>query len=97
MRLPNKTHFDSPIGGENENIEVYKGGPKIDHSKEKSHLEIAEAFDMLDFANASKLSGSKFVFMRNEAALLEMALVNWTMNLLAGKGYTPILAPDIAR
>jgi seryl-tRNA synthetase len=70
---------------------------KPDKTKNLSHLDIAAQHDMLDFANASKLTGSKFVFMKNEIALLELALINWTMNLLASKGYTPLLTPDIAR
>ena len=52
---------------------------------------------MLDLANGAKISGNKFVFMKNEIALLELALINWTMNLLASKGYTPLLTPEIAR
>jgi seryl-tRNA synthetase len=44
-----------------------------------NHIEIAQKFDLLDFANASKLTGSKFVFMKNEAAMLELALVNWAL------------------
>ena len=96
LKLPNKTHFDTPIGGADKNIEVGEGGPAVDMKKSMSHLEIAAEHDLLDFANASKLSGSKFVFMRNEAALLELALANWAMNLLAKKGYTPLVTPDIA-
>jgi seryl-tRNA synthetase len=61
------------------------------------HLELAKRFDLLDFASASKLTGSKFVFFKNEAALLEMALANWALNLVAKRGYTPITTPDIAR
>ena len=96
LKLPNKTHYDSPVGGADKNILVASGGPPIDQSKTMSHLEIAAEHDLLDFANASKLSGSKFVFLRNEAALLELALANWAMSLLASKGYTPLVAPDIA-
>ena len=44
-----------------------------------SHIDIANKFDLLDFANASKLTGSKFVFMKNEAAMLELGLVNWAL------------------
>jgi len=44
-----------------------------------NHLDIGEKFDMLDFANAAKLTGSKFVFMKNQAALLEVALINWSL------------------
>ena len=62
-----------------------------------THIEIADRFDLLDFANASKLTGNKFVFLKNEAALLEMALCNWAMNLVVKKGFTPVLTPDLAR
>jgi seryl-tRNA synthetase len=37
----------------------------------------------LDFENASKLTGNKFVFLKNEAALLEMALCSWALNFVA--------------
>lgn len=60
-------------------------------------MEIAEKFDLLDFSNASKLTGNKFVFLKNEAALLEMALANWALNLVAAKGYEPLITPDLAR
>ena len=62
----------------------------------KSHLEIAKEFDLLDFKAASKLSGSKFVFLKNEAAQLEVALISWAQNLLIKKGFTPLSTPDIA-
>ena len=51
----------------------------------------------MDFASASKLTGSKFVFLKNEAAMLELALCNWALNFVARKGYTAVSTPDIAR
>lgn len=62
-----------------------------------NHLDIGEKFDLLDFANASKLTGSKFVFMKNQAAMLELALINWALQTVVKKGYTPVTTPDIAR
>ena len=98
LKLPNKTHYDSPVGDESMNKEVHVGGPPIDKEKEAfSHLEIAQKFDLLDFGSASKLTGSKFVFLKNEAAMLELALCNWALNFVAKKGYTAISTPDIAR
>ena len=41
LKLPNKTHFDTPVGDETMNLEVKKGGPDIDHDRTFSHLEIA--------------------------------------------------------
>lgn len=96
LKLPNKTHVDSPVGGEEKNLEVTRGGPPIREGS-FSHLDIGQKFDLFDFPNASKLSGSKFVFLRNEAALLELGLCNWAMNLVAKRGYTPITTPDITR
>ena len=60
-------------------------------------MEIGHTFDLLDFANASKLTGSKFVFLKNEAAMLELALCNWAMNKVMKRGFTPVTTPDIAR
>lgn len=52
---------------------------------------------MFDFKSASKLTGNKFVFLKNEAALLELALINWATNFVVKKGFTPMTTPDIAR
>ena len=76
---------------------VKEGGPVIDKTKTTSHLEIGQKFDLLDFASASKITGSKFVYLKNEAAMLELALCNWALNFVAKKGYTAVSTPDIAR
>jgi seryl-tRNA synthetase len=95
--LPNKTHIDSPVGGEDRNQVIKEGGPKIDTDRTMSHLDIGHMFDLFDFANASKLTGSKFVFLKNEAAMLEMALCSYAMTKVMRKGFTAVTTPDIAR
>jgi len=70
-----------------------KKNTKLDYT----HIEIADRFDLLDFNNASKLTGNKFVFFKNEAAILELALCNWALNFVAKKGFTPVTTPDLAR
>ena len=99
LKLPNKTHPNTPIGDERKNrlIREVDSKLKVNNEIDCTHVEIAELFDLADFNSASKLTGHKFVFLKNEAALLEMALCNWALNLLAKKGYTPILPPEIAR
>lgn len=62
-----------------------------------THVEIASKFDLLDFQNAAKITGNKFLYVKNELALLEMALGNWAFNFVAKKGWEPILTPDLAR
>ncbi len=43
------------------------------------------------------MAGQKFYFLKNEAALLELALVQYAMKTLVDEGYTPVITPDVAR
>jgi len=84
------------VGDESKNKVVEESGDRKIGTFE-SHIDIAARFDLLDFSNASKITGSKFVFLKNEAALLEMALINWSLQKVASKGFTPFTTPDISR
>lgn len=98
LKMPNKTHPDVPIGAEDKNKILREVDGKTSSLPEGvSHTDIAEQFDLIDFASASKLTGNKFVFLKNEAALLEMALTTWALNFVAKRGYTPVTTPDLAR
>lgn len=46
---------------------------------------------------ASQVSGSKFYYLKNEAVLLEMALVNWTLSEVMKRGFTPLTTPELVR
>lgn len=98
-RVPNMTHPDSPIGkdeSENREIERYGEPPKFDFIA-KGHEEIMKDLDLVDFERASKVTGSKFYYLKNEGAMLELALVQFAFNKLIGKGFVPFLTPDLAR
>ena len=74
--IPNVPHLDVPVGkDENDNIEIEKKGeiPKFDF-KPKSHIELGEKLNMLDFDLATKTTGSRFVFVKDKLAYLERAL-----------------------
>ena len=65
--IPNIPHQDVPNGkDENDNIEINKSGqiPKFDFIP-KSHYELGENLGMLDFDLATKTTGSRFVFVKN--------------------------------
>ena len=49
-----------------------------------------------DFPAGATVAGSRFAFLKNEAALLELALAQWALSSLSARGFTPVLAPDIA-
>ncbi len=80
--IPNTPYKDVPNGkDENDNIEVNKSGeiPKFDF-KPKSHYELGENLEMLDFDLATKTTGSRFVFVKNKLALLERAISNFMLD-----------------
>ena len=80
--IPNIPHSDVPEGNdENDNVEISKSGeiPNFDF-KPKSHYELGEALEMLDFDLATKTTGSRFVFVKDKLALLERALSNFMLD-----------------
>lgn len=99
LSVPNMTHPDSPIGktdDDNKEIEVYGEIPKFSFEP-KNHEQIMQDLDLGDFERAAKVTGSKFYYLKNEGALLELALVNFAMEKLVGKGFIPVITPDLAR
>jgi seryl-tRNA synthetase len=63
----------------------------------KDHVALAEALDLVDFEAGASVAGQKFYYLKNEAALLELALVQYAMKTLVDEGYTPVVTPDVAR
>ncbi|WP_072090575.1 serine--tRNA ligase [Candidatus Pelagibacter communis] len=97
--IPNIPHQDVPNGkDENDNVEVLKAGkvPEFDF-KPKSHYELGENLGMLDFDLATKTTGSRFVFVKKDLALLERALSNFMLDThIVQNGYQEISPPLIA-
>ena len=96
--IPNLPHEDVPVGkDEKSNVEISKTGtiPNFDF-KPKSHFELGENLNMLDFNIATKTSGSRFVFVKDKLAMLERAISNFmlqTHTLI--NGYKEISPPLI--
>ena len=97
--IPNVPHEDVPNGkDENDNVEISKSGkiPKFDFNP-KSHYELGEKLNMLDFDLATKTTGTRFVFVKKQLALLERALSNFMLDKHVTKnGYEEISPPLIA-
>ena len=97
--LPNIPLDDVPVGkDENSNVEIKKFGEikKFDF-KPKSHFELGKDLNMLDFDLATKTTGSRFVFVKNQLALLERALSNFMLDTHINKNnYLEISPPLIA-
>jgi len=97
--IPNIPYLDVPIGkDENSNIEISKSGIIPNFAfKPKSHYELGENLEMLDFDLATKTTGSRFVFVKDKLALLERALSNFMLDTHVNiNGYKEISPPLIA-
>ncbi|KAG9452881.1 hypothetical protein H6P81_005785 [Aristolochia fimbriata] len=96
--IPNITHPDVPIGGEDcSALRKMVGGPPQFSFTIKDHLQLGKELDLFDFDAAAEVSGSKFYYLKNEAVLLEMGLINWAVSEVMKKGYTPLTTPEIVR
>tara|TARA_S200000501_G_C20776134_1_gene722769 strand:+ start:6 stop:1265 length:1260 start_codon:yes stop_codon:yes gene_type:complete len=99
LSIPNIPHKDVPKGSdENDNIEINKSGEIPNFSfNPKSHYELGENLEMLDFDLATKTTGSRFVFVKSELALLERALSNFMLDThILKNGYKEISPPLLA-
>lgn len=97
--VPNMTHPDTPLGKSDEdNLEIRKVGkiPKFNFEP-LDHAEIGEKLGIIDFEAGTKVTGSKFYFLKDGAVLLEQALINYGLELLDKEGFTLVATPDLAK
>ncbi len=99
MRLPNMLNESVPYGeDEHDNVEIKRWGKPPDFGfKPKSHAEIVTALGIADFERAAKAAGSGFYYLRNELALLDLAIQRYAVNHLIKKGYSLIVPPYMIR
>lgn len=99
MQIPNLPQEEVPEGkGESENVVIKKWGEPIKHSfKVKDHLLLGKDLDLIDVERASRVSGSRFYYLKREAVLLEFALINYALEILTQKKFIPIVPPVLAR
>ncbi|CAM4062847.1 serine--tRNA ligase [Listeria booriae] len=96
LAIPNIPHESTPIGEtEDDNVEVRKWGEVRTFDFEpKAHWDLGTDLGILDFENAAKVAGSRFVFYKKLGARLERALINFMMDLHATEhGYDEMLPP----
>ncbi len=99
LSVPNLPLEDVPVGkDDSENVVLREVGKKPQFDFEpKDHLEIGEKLDIIDVKRAAKISGTRFGFLKNEAVLLEFALINFAFENLIKEGFVPIIPPVLLR
>ena len=99
MQLPNLLHESVPVGkDENENVPIRSWGkiPKFSFPV-KDHIDLALSLDIMDIKRAGKIAGARFFYLKREGVLLDMALMNFALEEMLKKGYTPIEPPYLMR
>lgn len=99
LLVPNPARPDVKVGkdeSENEIIKKWGEPPKFDF-KPRDHAEIGETLDLVDVKRAANVSGPRFGYLKNEAVLLEFALVQFAFDALIKEGFTPLVPPVIIK
>jgi len=96
--IPNLPLVGVPVGDASK-FEIIKkvGDPKKLNFIPKDHLELGENLDIIDIVRASKVSGSRFAYLKNEGAMLELALIQLVMDNLSREGFIPIFPPMLIK
>ncbi|MGB9683869.1 MAG: serine--tRNA ligase [Candidatus Bathyarchaeales archaeon] len=99
MMLPNLLHESVPIGkDEFDNVTVRTWGeiPKFSFPP-KDHIDLGLSLDIMDIERAGKIAGARFYYLKREGVLLDMALMNFALEEMVKKGYTPMEPPFLMR
>jgi seryl-tRNA synthetase len=99
LRIPNPAKEDVKAGKSDKENDVLRkvGEPTKFSFKPKNHLELGERLNIIDVQRASKISGARFYFLKNEGALLEFALRELAFEILLKEGFSPVIPPVLIK
>jgi seryl-tRNA synthetase len=97
--IPNFPADDVKVGKDESENEVIRkwGKPTAFKFQPKNYMELAANLDLIDTEQAAKISGTRFGYLKNEAALLEFALVQFTFNTLTNEKILKSIANKVKR
>tara|TARA_Y100000590_G_scaffold173580_1_gene198499 strand:+ start:3674 stop:4948 length:1275 start_codon:yes stop_codon:yes gene_type:complete len=93
--IPNLLHESVPIGKDekaNKEIENWKPDTGLNKNSQ-DHIELSEKNDLIDLERASKISGSRFYFLKNDLVRMNYALIAFALDYINKKGYTMLQPP----
>ncbi len=99
LTVPNVPDPIVPVGKDSSgNKEVKKWGtlPKFDFTL-LDHIQLMKKLDLVDFERGVKVGGFRTYFLKNEGAILELAVLTYTYQKLIKKGYIPLIAPSLVK
>lgn len=92
--VPNPPEEAVPDGGEDDAVELRRvGEPPALGFEPRDHLELAR----IDMERGARVSGSRFAYRMGGFALAELALYRYALELVAARGFTPVIPPVLVR
>jgi seryl-tRNA synthetase len=100
ISVPNILADDVPIGEDetsNKELKVWGKIRDFDFAP-LEHFDIGEKLGLIDFEQAAKVSGSRFVYLKGELARMERALASFMLDIHTSEfGYTEVVTPHLVR
>jgi len=99
MQLPNLLDDSVPLGKDDKDNVQFKTWGTIPTFAfpVKNHVDLALDLDQIDIERAGKVSGARFFFLKNQVAMLDLALMSFAIEELTRKGFTPVLPPYLMK
>lgn len=99
LTIPNLPDPAVPIGAaEEDNVECSRWGERRQFDfTPRDHVDLALSLDLADFGRGGKVSGSRFYYLKNEGALLQMAVMRFAVDVLGERGFSPMIVPELVR
>jgi seryl-tRNA synthetase len=97
--LPNLPDPSAPYGDSEEDAEILRevGERTAFDFEPKDHLDLGVELDVIDMESAGPVSGSRFAYLKRELVLVELALVQFAIQKLVAKEFTPVAPPVLVR
>lgn len=98
-QVPNLTHPKVKVSSDEQDNPVIeqKYKPTKFAFTPLDHVQLAQKLDLIDFDRATKVSGAKFYYFKNELVLIELALARYTFDIVIKHGFIPLITPDLAK
>ncbi|MEZ6004409.1 MAG: serine--tRNA ligase [Planctomycetota bacterium] len=99
LLVPNIPAEEVPEGkDDSENVEIRRIGelPQFDFEP-RSHIDLGEGQDWLDILRGARLAGSRNYVLKGDLSLLEGAVMRFALDVMVGKGFTPLSVPTLVR
>ena len=99
LQVPNVPAADVPEGlTDADNVEIRRWGELPTFSfTPRDHVELGEILDLIDVKRAVRIAGARTYYLKNEAVLLELAVLRFTLDHMMRRGFIPMLVPHLVK